>query len=190
MRPFHLFPIVVLTGVLMGLVVQATVAQTSSTHVHTSKPARLKSPKLSLKPQPIGTFGDWTAATRVEAGQPECYSFTRPISSEPALPDRGDVFFTIAESAKLRDSVALTAGFVYPTGAEVAVNVGKDKFDFYSSGRSAFARDGAALIAAFGKGDDATVISPARKGTSVTDHFSLKGFSAAMKAVLAECPSK
>jgi invasion protein IalB len=144
--------------------------------------------KRAATPESIGKFGDWEAATHRDAGTTECYAFTRPISSAPALPGRGDVFFTITERAKLRDTVALSAGFAYPANAVVTVKVGDQAVDFYSSGRSAFAHDGAALIAAFAKGDVATVISPAPKGKIVTDLFSLTGFVAAMKAVMAACP--
>jgi len=192
MRLIRLLPIFALAGAAVGLMAQSAFSQASSSYgtSHARAASRLKYARSSGTPKPFGSFGDWTAVIRTEAGRPECYTFTRPLASAPTLPSRGDVFFTITESAKLRDSVALTAGFAYPAGAEAAVTVGNDKFDFYTSGRSAFARDGAALITSFAKGSDATVVSPTRGGGSVTDHFSLTGFSAAMKAVLAKCPGK
>ena len=160
-------------------------------HAHTKTAAKSKSHKAaSSAPQSIGKFGDWQAATHTEAGQTICYAFARPDASDPALPGRGDVVFTVTERAKLRDTVALSAGFVYPANAQVSVTVGSPSFPFYTAGRSAFARDGAALIAAFDKGSDAVVSSPAPKGKTVTDHFSLTGFSAAMTAVLAACPDR
>lgn len=141
-------------------------------------------------PESVGIFGDWQAATHTEAGETICYAFSRPKSSDPVVASRGDVVLTVTERVKLRDIVALSAGFDYPAKAVPSVSVDGKKFELYTSGRSAFARDGAALIAAFGKGNDAVFTSPAAKGKVVTDHFSLKGFGAAMRAVLVICPGQ
>ncbi len=162
-------------------------------HPHAKpKPAAkvTKAAKAAKAPPPesVGIFGDWQAATHTEAGETICYAFSRPKSSDPALASRGDVVLTVTERAKLRDTVALSAGFDYPAKAIPSVSVDGKKFELYTSGRSAFARDGTALIAAFGKGSDAVFTSPAAKGKVVTDHFSLKGFGAAMRAVLVICP--
>ena len=148
-------------------------------------------PKPAAKappPESVGVFGDWQAATHTEAGETVCYAFSRPKSSAPALTGRGDVVLTVTERPKLRDTVALSAGFAYPANAAPVVAVDGAKSELYSSGRSAFARDGGALIAAMEKGNFADFSSPAAKGKSVTDRFSLKGFGAAMKAVLTLCP--
>jgi len=189
MRSFYVLLLVAAAASVLFPATQVS-AQTVS-HAHTKTAAKSKSHKAaSSAPQSIGKFGDWQAATHTEAGQTICYAFARPDASDPALPGRGDVVFTVTERAKLRDTVALSAGFVYPANAQVSVTVGSPSFPFYTAGRSAFARDGAALIAAFDKGSDAVVSSPAPKGKTVTDHFSLTGFSAAMTAVLAACPDR
>ena len=58
----------------------------------------------------------------------------------------------------------------------------------YTAGRNAFARDGKAAVAAFGKGGRAIARSPAPN--EVTDTFSLKGFGAAYTAIVKACPAK
>jgi len=139
-------------------------------------------------PKKLAEFGDWTAATHTESGQAVCYAFTRVQSSAPALPGRGPVILTVTERPTGRDAVAIEAGFTFPPNAAVTVQVDQTGLDFYTSGRNAFARDGKAAVAAFGRGSRAIARSPAPK--EVTDTFSLKGFGAAYAAIVKACPAK
>lgn len=144
----------------------------------------------SAAPRRIGKWEDWQAATHQEGGQPVCYAFTRPTASSPALPGRGDVVLTVTERAGGRDAVALTAGFAYPANAEVEIVADGVTLPFYTSGRSAFARDGRAATNLFAKGHQAQARSPGPRGQAVTDTFSLRGFSQAYAAILKACPAK
>ena len=141
-------------------------------------------------PKPIGKFENWRAATHVEAGQAVCYAFTRAQSSAPSVSGRGEVVLTVTQRPSGRDAVAISAGFAYPADAEVKVDVDKTELAFYTSGRSAFARDGQAAVAAFTKGREAVAKSPGPRGAAVSDTFSLQGFSAAYSAVNKACPAK
>ena len=139
-------------------------------------------------PKSIGKFDDWTAATHQESGSPVCYAFTRVQTSAPAMTGRGPVVLTVTERATGRDAVAIEAGFAYAPNATVTVQVDQAGLEFYTAGRDAFARDGKAAVAAFGKGSRAIARSPAPK--EVTDTFSLKGFGDAYKAIVKACPAK
>jgi hypothetical protein len=139
-------------------------------------------------PKQIGKFDDWTAATHQESGATVCYAFTRVQSSTPALPGRGSVILTVTERPALRDTVAIDAGLPYAANASVTVQVDQAGLEFYTAGRNAFARDGKAAVAAFGRGSRAIARSPGAK--EVTDTFSLKGFGAAYAAVVKACPAK
>jgi invasion protein IalB len=141
-------------------------------------------------PKAIGKFEDWTAATNLEAGQTVCYAFTRAAASSPAVPGRSDVVLTVTERATPRDAVAISAGFPYAPNASVAVNVESTTFDFYTAQRSAFARDGHAVVAALQKGSTMVAKSPTPKSGTVSDTFSLRGFSAAYAAIVKACPAK
>ncbi|GAC1337944.1 MAG: invasion associated locus B family protein [Acetobacteraceae bacterium] len=142
----------------------------------------------STGPKRIGKFDDWQAATHLEAGQPACYAFTRPTSSAPALPGRGDVVLTVTERQGGRDTVALSAGFAYPASAEVQVAADGATLVFYTSNRSAFAKDGHATVVAFGKARQALAHSPGPRQAAVTDTFSLRGFAQAYAAINKACP--
>ncbi len=58
---------------------------------------------------------------------------------------------------------------------------------FYTSQRSAFARDGRAVVGAFERGRQAVAKSPGPRGAAVTDTFSLRGFAPAYAAINKAC---
>ena len=137
----------------------------------------------------IGSWGVWRAATHRAGKRLVCYAYTRSLSSSPALVGRGDVVLTITErSGAPRDAIAMSAGYAYPAGAEVAVTAGHARLRFYTSQRSAFARAGTTAARAFDGADRAVVRSPAPRGRSVTDVFGLDGFGDAHRAIEKACP--
>jgi hypothetical protein len=152
------------------------------------KPAPKHPAAAADGPKSIGKFDDWTAATHSESGQTVCYAFTRAQSSTPNLPGRGAVVLTVTERSSGRDTVAIEAGLSYAPNVAVTVQVDQAGLEFYTSGRNAFAREGKATVAAFGKGSRAIARSPAPK--EVTDTFSLKGFGQAYAAIVKACPAK
>jgi hypothetical protein len=139
-------------------------------------------------PEAIGTFDDWIAATNKEAGETVCYAFTRARASTPSLRGRGDVVLTVTERQGGRDAVAISAGFSYAANATAKFLVDTTPFDFYTAQRSAFARDGRAVVTAMQRGRQAVSHSPGPKGAEVVDTFSLRGFSAAYAAINKRCP--
>jgi hypothetical protein len=139
-------------------------------------------------PKAIGTFEDWTAATYEEAGQTVCYAFVRASNSAPALSGRSKPVLTVTQRSSARDAVALSAGFRYPQGAEVTVQVEQSALSFHTSGSSAFAREGGAAVSAFQRGRQVFARSPGPRGSPViTDTFSLRGFSQAYQAINKAC---
>jgi hypothetical protein len=159
-------------------------------------PAAAAAPKKTVAPahpaaagpKKIAKFEDWTAATYSESGQTVCYAFTPSQSSAPVLPGRGAVVLTVTERSSGRDAVAIEAGFSYAPNATVTLQIDQKGLEFYTAGRAAFARDGKAAVAAFGKAGRGIARSPAPK--EVTDTFSLKGFGAAYAAIVKACPPK
>ena len=139
-------------------------------------------------PTSIGVFDDWQAATHDEAGQKVCYAFTKPKSSTPAIPGRSGVVLTVTQRQSGRDAVALSAGFEYADKATVAVDIDKTKVELYTAKRSAFARDGRAVVLALQKAQKVVARSPHPQKTLVTDTFSLKGFGKAYDAIVKACP--
>ena len=139
-------------------------------------------------PRAIGKFEDWTAATHQEAGLTVCYAFTRAATSSPPLQGRGDVVLTVTERpGGARDAVAISAGFAYAPNAEVALQIDGANQSFYTSQRSAFARDGRAVVGAFERARQAVAKSPGPRNSTITDTFNLRGFSPAYAAINKAC---
>jgi len=137
-------------------------------------------------PRRLGDFGQWTAAVHSEGGQKLCYAFTRAARmSHP----RSDVLLMVTHRGRSRDEIALAAGYTYPRRARVTVTVGRTVLPFEAEGTSAFARNNRAAVAAFRAGNEATARGPRRAGRTgtVTDVFSLRGFTAAYNAISREC---
>jgi hypothetical protein len=157
-----------------------------------SPPTIAKAPVKSKAegPKAIGKFDDWIAATHKEAGQSVCYAFTRAQSSMPALAGRGAVVLTVAQRASGRDAVAIEAGFAFAPNATVTVQADQTGLDFYTAQRAAFARNGHAAVTAFQAAGRAIARSPGPREATVTDTFSLKGFSAAYTAISKTCPAQ
>lgn len=169
-----------LTALLASALVPAIAAQTRHGSARSTAPS-------SERPKPIGTFEEWTAATHEESGQTVCYAFTRAANSTPVLPGRSKPVLTVTERPAGRDAVAISAGFRYGPGAEVTVQVEQTALSFYTSGSSAFAREGGAAVATFRKGRQVIARSPGPRG-QVVDTFSLRGFNQAYDAINKACP--
>lgn len=135
-------------------------------------------------PQSVSRHNDWEVAYLTEQGNRVCYAFTRTIRSEGAPSGRTPPVVTVTHRGTSRDQVALLSGLALPANTEVAVEVGDAKFQFYTGGGSAFARDGKAVVTALQKGREAVFRIPAGGGRpAVTDRASLRGFSAAYTAL-------
>ena len=139
-------------------------------------------------PRQLGTFRDWTAATYQESGQNIRPPITRASNPEP---NRQGVVLTVTHRPGGRDAVAISAGYAYPRNAEVTLAIGQTNLPFYTGGNSAFARDGAAAVAAMRGGSRASSRGPGAGGRgTANDQFSLAGFSAAYDAISRECPAR
>ncbi len=181
------FPARVLAALLM-LLAAPSLAQSRAPSHPTARPRHVQ--PAPGGPKRIGKWDDWQAATHQEGGQPVCYAFTRPVSSSPSVAGRGDVVLTVTERQGGRDAVAISAGFTYPANAEAELGVEGVTLPFYTSGRSAFARDGRAAVALFNRGRQAVAHSPGPHGAAVSDTFSLRGFSQAYAAIVKACPAR
>ncbi len=94
---------------------------------------------------------------------------------------------TVTERKTAKDEVTLSAGYIYPAKASVTLAVGSNSFTFYTKGGTAFTSAGSSAIAAFQAGSAATAKSATSGGGTVTDNFSLTGFSSAYGAISAAC---
>jgi hypothetical protein len=184
-----LFPPLLASLLALVLIGPATGQPATPGPVKKRPAAAAKAPKAE-GPKKIGAFDDWIAATHQEAGQPVCYAFTRAQNSIPALAGRGAVILTVTQRLSGRDAVAMEAGFSFAPNATVTVQADQTGLDFYTAQRAAFARKGHDAVSAFQSASRAIARSPGPRDTTVTDTFSLKGFSAAYAAISKACPPR
>jgi invasion protein IalB len=135
-----------------------------------------------------GKFGDWTAATYGSGADKACYAFTAAQHSAPEIKTRDAVLLTVTERQGAHDEVTLGAGYTFPANAKVTLTVGSSSVDFYTQGTTAFTAHGADAIKAFENGAAAQFKSTGPHGHTVTDDFSLTGFSDAYSAITHACP--
>ncbi len=192
-------PIRFLAPALAGLLITpvVAVAMLVSPASAQQRPAQGQAQTQAQRPAPaagpasIGRFDDWEAATLNEGGQKVCYAFTRATASSPAVQGRGEVVLVVTHRGRSRDEVAVRAGYTYPARAEPAGTVeaaaGNISLAFFTAADAAFARDRAAAVAAFERGRARRLVGPGPRGGGVTDLFSLRGFTAARRAINEAC---
>ena len=139
-------------------------------------------------PQPLGTFGDWVAASYGTGSSKACYAFTAAKTTAPAIAGRGNVLLTVTQRHGATIEVTLAAGYTYPASPTVTLAIGANSLNFYTQGQTAFTTSDAAAITDFQAGATAIAKSSAPKGVTVTDTYSLTGFSAAYGAIMKACP--
>ena len=144
------------------------------------------------EPELLGQHGDWTAYQFMENNGKVCYMVSQPTKDEGNYSQRGDIFALIthrpAEGSK--NVFSYIAGYSYKAGSEVTVKVNSQNFKLFTQDDSAWAPDQDTdnkLADAVRRGNTLVVQGTSSRGTLTTDTFSLKGSSAAYKAISEEC---
>jgi hypothetical protein len=147
---------------------------------------------LADGPQPVGPnngqYGDWTAATYGTGDAKICYAFTKPESTKPPVPDRALAMLTVTARGAGQADISFTPGFTFPATAQVNLDVGHAKLPFYIQNNVAFAENTAQAMVGFARYSAAATSATGPDHIPHVDLWSLKGFSAAYKAIAAACP--
>ena len=118
-----------------------------------------------------------------------CYIQSSPIKTE--IPDgksRGDYGMLVYKMHKSTDMIIqITAGFDYKSSDSVSVKVDESEYNFYTDEDTAWAKDDKKVIYAMKKGLKLTTTGLSSKGTKVTDTYTLKGFTTAIKQLSNDC---
>lgn len=144
-------------------------------------------------PQLIGEYDDWSAYVYKDGKNNVCYMASTPQKSEGKYTKRGDVYMVITHrpADKSFDVVNFVAGYTYKNDAKVVVKIGKETItDFFVESDKAWTMSAAAdkkLVEAMKKGERLIIDGTSTKGTATKDTYSLKGFSAAYRAISAKC---
>lgn len=144
-------------------------------------------------PQKIGEYEDWGAFFSREGKNIVCYMASSPQKSEGKYTQRGNVYMVITHrpADKSYDVVNFVAGYTYKNSVPVVVKIGKDTIkDFFVDGDKAWTLNAATdkkLVDAMKKGERLIIEGTSSKGTLTKDSYSLKGFTAAYRAISSKC---
>jgi hypothetical protein len=124
------------------------------------------------------------------ATQPKGESkYSQPVSG------RDPAFFQITRipTKGIVNEVSSIVGYTFASNADVIVDVDGSQFKMFldaSHPDTAWSvqETEAALVAAMKKGHVMTLTSKSKRGTTITDNYSLSGISAALDAIAKECP--
>lgn len=152
--------------------------------------------------QPLGQFGSWEAAYFMNNGNKVCYMATPPSSTSSTKPVKGrdkNVLFFITHwpAEHEKNAVTISTGYEYKTGSKAVVTINGKDYSLSTGGGDtgagadmAWMEDDAqqdALVADIKSGATLTVKGTSKRGTAITDTYSLKGSADAYAAIGKAC---
>jgi hypothetical protein len=144
--------------------------------------------------QPLGSFGDWSVFSFEDAGAKVCFMSSKPQKTEASVQNikRGEpaAFVTYWTSENAKNVFSVAAGFPYNDQKQPVIKIDGQEFNLLARGETAWAPDTEAddkIAAALQKGKALDVVSVSKRGTKVTDTYSLKGSGEAYKAMTDAC---
>lgn len=153
-------------------------------------------PAAADAPQKLGTFKSWSALTSGAGDAKVCYALAAPRSMEPAKVKRDPAYFLINDwpARKAKSEPEIVPGYQYKDGSKVTVQVGADKFEFFTKNDGSVGGawveqqpDEARLMDAMRRSAELTVTGISKRGTMTHDTYSLGGLSEALDKVHAAC---
>ncbi len=153
----------------------------------------------AVTPVQIGEFRDWSAFTYSGPKGKVCFAHTQPQSfvTEPAGRSRDPAHFFVTNrpGENVSGEVSVIVGFPHSENERATVTIGSNGFNLITNNDDANVGGAwiedqaqeAQLLQAMRAGVDMTVVSTSTRGTRVTDTYSLRGISAALDKINAEC---
>ena len=140
----------------------------------------------------LGNYNDWDAFTEKENGSLVCYMGAVPKKSSGKYKKRGQTFLLITHRPRENSAnvVSLRPGYTYKRGSTVEMVIGKSTFKLFTVKKWAVAENANIdknLVQAMIQGRSLTVVGISTRGTRTTDTYSLRGFTAAYKAIGKAC---
>ena len=148
------------------------------------------------KPELLGSFRDWHVYQTGKGPNRLCYALSQPKEMSPNDAKRDSVFFLISTwpIRKVRNEPSVVPGYQYKDGAKTEVQVGSDKFSFFTKNDGAAggawmedAKDEKRLIDSMKRGAAMIITGISSRGTLTKDNYSLAGISAALDKLDSSC---
>ena len=143
----------------------------------------------------VGNYGDWSVYTFLEEGKKVCFMSGQPRKEEGNYKKRGDVFFFVTHwsGEGNKNVVSVSNGYPFKEGSVVTASIGGRKFTLFTRDEMAWTenqKEDEALVALLKKKSSLIVRGTSSRGTKTKDTYSLKGSTAAWRAMNKECTKK
>ncbi len=143
----------------------------------------------------LSSQGVWEAYQETEGGKKVCYIGSLPKKATGKYKKRGDTYVLITHrpAEKSANVVSVKAGYTYQENSEVEVLIGTETFKLFTDAGHAFAYDqktDGLLVKAMIRGAKMVIKGISSRGTKTTVSYSLRGFTAAYKAINKACKVK
>ena len=155
--------------------------------------AAVASGSVPAAAQYLGRFQDWRAHQFTEEGERVCTMWTQPTKAEGKYTRRGEIFATVSHRPA-EDRVGIVSfemGYPFASGQKLAVAVdGGRAIRLPASGSIVWddSRDvNRSLIKEMQGGLEMVATGRSQRGTRTVDTYSLRGFTAAYKAISKAC---
>ena len=143
----------------------------------------------------LGTVDGWTAYEARDKTGRVCYVYGEPKKSEPSGAKRKQPMMMVTHrpEEKIANVVSVMEGYTLKDGSNVALNVGKTKFELFSKDDSAWARTSEldkTIVTAMAKAKQVVVKGDPAKGPATIDTYPLAGFPKALAMIDKACGVK
>jgi len=148
------------------------------------------------EPNLMGSFREWHVYNAGTGAERSCFAVSPPQQMNPAGANRGAVFFMITSwpGRNVKNQPSVVPGYPYKEMSTVTVQVGSDKFEFFTQNEANAGgawmespADEEKLIAALKRGSAMSVTGTSMRGTLTRDNYSLGGISAALDKLSTDC---
>ncbi|MGH6859980.1 MAG: invasion associated locus B family protein [Phyllobacterium sp.] len=143
---------------------------------------------LAQTPSQISQFNAWGAYSYQQGNGKVCYVLSVPVDKQPAQVDHGDNFFMVSQKPGQNVSFEpqFKAGYDLQENSKVVVKIDERSFSMFTNGSHGWMENAAEepqLVAALRGGQKMTINAVSKRGTKTSYVYSLKGVSAALKAI-------
>jgi invasion protein IalB len=140
----------------------------------------------------LDNYGDWSAFTSGKGKNLICYTATAPTKSVGKYKKRSTVALVVSHGPTKKDIgiVRIDAGYTYKKKSSVVIIIGKNTYKMFTDVDTAWAaksKTDQALVTSMKAGSEIAVRGESSRGAKTTDLYSLKGFTAAYKAISKAC---
>ncbi len=154
-------------------------------------------PATAQEPKRLSAHHDWVAYVYGSGKEKICYIASSPKSHKPKGINRDPAYFQVAHfpGRSLKGEIHVEVGYpLKPSSrprARVTVKKKTQDFRFFVKDSSAWVVDqkNAPVVEAMKAGSTMVFTATSARGTVVSDSYSLKGFTAAYKAITRACRS-